>query len=159
MKQTKETMPIFLANSVKNYFVNLGMLPQEEIESELLSEFLLQMESSPAFKKSVNSPEYNEITEEIAKKTILKNDFFIFASNFLNHDKLQDIVFNFLVDEKFKLENITVKENFLTKNMDFTSGTAYFDGLKVEVALFAWKKTFSTDAVKYPCTVLLKIEV
>jgi hypothetical protein len=156
MKHTKENLPALLASSIRTYFVNLGMLPQEEIEDELLVELLSQIESDPAFKKATELPEYKNITKESAKITLSKKDFFIFASKFLNHKKLQDIVFNFLVDEKFKLENITVKENLLTKSMDFASGTASFEDLRVEVVLFAWKKTFSTSVVRYPCVVLLK---
>jgi hypothetical protein len=156
MKQTKESLPEFLISTIKTYFVNLGMLPQEEIETELLAEFLSQVEFDPGFKEATKAPGYSDMTIERAKIINEKSNTFIFASKFLNHKKLQDIVFNFLVDEKFELENIKVKEDFLTKNMDFTSGTASFDGLKVEIVLFAWKKTFSTSVVRYPCVVLLK---
>lgn len=158
MPHTKESLPSFLADSITTYFVNLGMTPQDEIEFELLKGFLSQLESDSAFNESVKSLEYSKITLESARKKFLKKDFFIFASRFLDHTKLQDIVFNFLVDKGFALENIKVSKNLLTKNLDMVVGTASFQEIRVNMALFAWKKTFNESVVKYPCSVLLKIE-
>jgi hypothetical protein len=156
MEYTKDTFPKFITDKLTTYLLELGMIPQAEIETELLRGLLSQMESDPAFIESVNNPKY-KITPEDARKKLLKNDFLIFGSKFLNSQELQNIIFNFLVDEKFKLQNIKITENALTKNMDFVTGIGLLEDLKVEISAFFWKKRFSNEAVVYPLSIKFKI--
>lgn len=132
---------ITIKSTTQKYFLDLGMISQNEIDLELFDMFLQKLKDEP--------PKATPIGKEFAliyKPVIF--DFVVFGSNsFHQTDFLCENITNIIFDLKLKPDNIGeyefVNENAVGVVANGDSGITY-------LGLHSYTKRFAAHSPKYP---------
>lgn len=136
----------YIKTTAKKYFLDLGMIDQNEIDTELFNTFLQNLKDAP--------PKPTSVGKDFASKyKPVTFDFILFSSDSCHQiDFLCENITNIIFDLGLRPENIS-EHTYGTENA--VGAVAKVDGTFTYLGMHSYTKKFAAYSPKYPLLFVL----